>query len=149
MSKAKTTAVSGCVIWVLLISIISSCVLPVFFLGGMLSSYTTFATDITGKWLCPEGTTPHQNTYSTTSNDEFGNPQPATGFELQCLDDGGTVVKTDPIVYSFLWIGIWSLVGLIVAGVLTMIFAVPGGMLVTRFLERVKVKRVTRDPANP
>lgn len=143
MKNAQTTAISGCIIWFLLISIISSCVMPVFFLVGSLSSFTTFAINMTGGWLCPDETTPQQNTYTTTTLDEFNNPQPATAYELQCVDSSGNVVKTDPILYSFIWIGIWALLGLIVSGVLTFVFAVPGGMLVTKILNSLRSKRVT------
>lgn len=141
MNNAKTTAVSGCIIWFLLITVIGSCVMPVFFVAGSLSSFTMTAINITGGWICPEGTTHQQNTYSTTTFDEFGNPEPATAYELQCMDASGTVVKTDPILYSFIWIGIFAGVGLIVSVVLTFILAVPGGMLVTRMLNSIRVKK--------
>lgn len=141
MNNAKTTAVSGCIIWFLLISVIASCVMPVFFLIGSLSSFSEFAINITGGWLCSEGTTPRQNTYNTTTFDEFGNPEPATAYELQCVDSTGGVVKTDPIGYAFLWIGIFALLGLIVSGLLTFIFAVPGGMLVTKVLNSLRGKK--------
>lgn len=145
MNNAKTTAISGCVIWFLLISVIASCVMPVFFVAGSLSSFTMTAINITGGWICPEGTTPQQNTYSTTTFDEFGNPEPATAYELQCVDASGEVVKTDPVGYSFLWIGIFAVLGLIVSGVLTFIFAIPGGMLVTRVLNSLKGNKVVQN----
>jgi len=34
MKNVKTTAFSGCLIWVILITIIGSCVMPVFFVIG-------------------------------------------------------------------------------------------------------------------
>lgn len=141
MDNTKTTAISGCIIWFLLISVIASCVLPVFFFAGVLSSYSNFAINITGGWLCPEGTTPHQNTYTSTTTDEFGNLEPATAYELQCVGADGVVVKTDPIVYSFLWIGVFAVLGLIVSAVLTFILAVPGGMLVTKVLNSLLGKK--------
>ena len=141
MNNTKTTAVSGCIIWFLLISVIASCVMPVFFFAGVFSSYSNFAIDITGAWLCPEGTTPRQNTYTTTTTDEFGNLEPATAYELQCVDANGGVVKTDPIAYSFLWIGIFAVLGLIVSAVLTFVLAVPGGMLVTKVLNSLRGKK--------
>lgn len=141
MNNAKTTAVSGCIIWFLLISAIASCVMPVFFVAGSLSSFSEFAINITGGWICPEGTTPRQNSYSTTTFDEFGNPEPATAYELQCMDANGGVVKTDPVGYSFLWIGIFAVLGLIVSAVLTFILAVPGGMLVTKVLNSLRMKK--------
>ena len=138
MNNAKATGISGCVIWFLLISVIASCVMPIFFVAGSLSSFSITAINITGGWICPDGSTPQQNTYSTTTFDEFGNPEPATAYELQCVDGNGTVIKTDPVGYSFLWIGIFAVLGLIVSAVLTFILAVPGGMLVTRVLNKIR-----------
>ena len=146
MSKTTTTAVSGCVIWFLLISIVGSCVMPVFFLAGSLSSFSDFAIETTGGWLCPENTTPKSHTYATTTTDEYGNRQPSTAYELHCVDASGTVVKEDPIAYAFIWIGIFTLIGLIVTVVLCFIFAVPGGMLVTKLLERIKSSRTQNPP---
>ena len=141
MNNTKTTAISGCVIWFLLICMISSCVMPIFFIVGSVSSFSEFAIQTTGGWLCPEGTTPESYTYATTTADEFGNQQPSTAYELHCVDSNGTVVKEDPVVYAFIWIGIWAAIGLILSGVLTFIFAVPGGMLVTKVLNKLRTPR--------
>lgn len=148
MNNAKTTAVSGCVIWFLLIFIIASCVMPVFFIVGSISSFSDFAIKTTGGWLCPEGTTPQSYSYSTTTTDEFGNSQPSTAYELHCVDASGTVVKEDPISYAFIWIGLWALAGLIVSGVLTFVFAVPGGMLVTKILNKLKTSKANANITN-
>ena len=43
MNNTKTSAVSGFVIWFLSICIISSCVMPVFFVVGSVSSFSNFA----------------------------------------------------------------------------------------------------------
>ena len=141
MNNTKTTAISGCVIWFLLICMISSCVMPIFFIVGSVSSFSEFAIRTTGGWLCPEGTTPESYTYATTIADEFGNQQPSTAYELHCVDASGTVVKEDPVAYAFIWIGIWAVVGLILSGVLTFVFAVPGGMLVTKVLNKLRTPR--------
>ena len=143
MKSATTTAFSGCVIWFILISIISSCVMPVFFITGSVTSFSNFAIKTTGGWLCPEGTTPESYSYSTTTHDENGFEQPATAYELRCVNANGDVVKSDPIVYSLLWIGIFAGIGLLLSAILSFVFAVPGGMLVTRLLERLNVKKAT------
>jgi ABC-type glycerol-3-phosphate transport system permease component len=147
MQNTKTSAVSGCVIWFLLICIISSCVLPVFFIVGSVSSFSNFAIKTTGGWLCPYGKTPESYSYSTTSRDENGFEHPSTAYELHCVDAGGSVVKNDPIVYSFLWIGIFAGVGLLLSVILAFVFAVPGGMLVTRLLGKMNLKKTA--PTNP
>lgn len=138
MKNTGTTAVSGCLIWFLLISIIGTCVMPVAFLAGTLSSFSDYAIKTTGNWLCPEGTTPESYSYASTTTDEFGNRQPATAYELHCVDAGGEVVKEDPILFGFIWIGIFTLGGLALSAVLSFVFAVPGGMLVTKLLNKLK-----------
>lgn len=138
MSKTKTTALSGCLIWFVLIGVIGSCVMPVAFVVGSISSTSDYVIENVGVFICPEGTAPRSHTYSTTSMDEYGNSHPATGYELQCEDSNGDIVQTDPIAYAFIWIGVVALIGLVLTGVLAFVFAVPGGMLVTRVLNSVR-----------
>jgi len=138
MKNAGTTAVSGCLIWFILISIIGTCIMPVAFVAGMFSSSSDWAIQTTGNWLCPEGTTPESYSYASSTTDEFGNSQPATAYELHCVDASGNVVKSDPVIYAFIWIGLFTLGGLSVAVILSFVFAVPGGMLVTKLLNKLK-----------
>jgi len=138
MKSLKTGAISGCIIWVLLIGVISSCVLPIFIVIGSVTSFSNAAINITGKYLCPENTTPQSYSYETTSQDEYGNYTPATAYELQCVDASGEIVKTDPVVYAFLWDGIFAVVGLIVAILITIALAAPAGALAARLLNRNK-----------
>jgi hypothetical protein len=112
--------------------------MPVFFVAASLSSFSEFAVQTTGGWLCPEGTTPQRHTYATTSTDEYGNSHPATGYALHCVDASGEVIKEDLVLYAFIWIVVLSLIGMIVCAVVCFIFAVPGGMLVTKLLEKLK-----------
>lgn len=144
MSKTTTTAVSGCLIWFLLLSIIGSCIMPIFFVIGSVSAVSDFAIQTTGSWICPENTTPQTYTYETTSTDEYGNRQPSTAYVLQCVDSSGAIVKEDPVGYAFIWIGIWAVAGIIITGVLCFVFAVPGGMMVTKILEKLKIKKTPR-----
>lgn len=144
MSKTTTTAVSGCLIWFLLLSIIGSCIMPIFFMVGAFSSVSNFAIQTTGSWICPENTTPQTYTYETTSTDQYGNRQPSTAYVLQCVDSSGAIVKEDPVGYAFIWIGIWAVAGIIITGVLCFVFAVPGGMMVTKLLEKLKIKKTPR-----
>lgn len=135
--KNKTAGtLAGCILWILLIGIISTCILPVFIIIGSITSFSQYATTATGNFLCPEGTTPESYTYETTDIDEFGNVTPATGTELHCVDKNGVIVKNDPVVYSFIWIGIFTGIGLIISGILAFVFAAPVGVLITRFLNR-------------
>jgi hypothetical protein len=136
MKSAKTSAISGCVVWILSIGIITSCVLPVFIVIGSITSFSQFAIRTTGGIICPVGTTPKSYSYETTTTDEYGNHQPATGVELHCVDQSGTVVKSDPVGYAFLWDGIFVLIGLIISAVLAFAFAAPIGILIGRLFNR-------------
>ncbi|HRJ57477.1 MAG TPA: hypothetical protein PLV64_14405 [Anaerolineales bacterium] len=141
MSKAKTATFSGCLIWFLLLTLIGSCVMPVALMAGGISSASDFAIGIMGGFICPETTTPESYSYATTTTDEYGNSRPSTAYELHCVDANGEVVKEDPIVYAFGWIGLTALVGILVTALLSFILAVPGGMLVTRLLEKIRKPR--------
>lgn len=141
MSNTKTTVVSGCVIWFVLLSVIGSCVMPIFFLIGGISSASDFAIQTTGRYICAEGTTPQSFSYDTFTTDEYGISRPSTAYELHCVDASGDVVQKDPIGYAFLWIGVAALLGAVVTGVLAFVFAVPGGVLVTKMLSKLKVRK--------
>lgn len=145
--KQSTAAgtLSGCVIWILSIGIIASCVLPIFVVIGSVSSFSQFAIRTTGNLICPDGTTPESYTFETTTTDEFGNSQPATGVELHCVDQSGEIVKTDPVGYAFLWTGIWALVGLILSAVLAFLLAAPLGVLIGRLFKRVQKPNIAEN----
>jgi len=138
MKPAATGTVSGCIVWIILFCVISMCIFPVASMVGGFTSGTDLAVRTVGPMVCPENTTPKIHTYATTSIDEFGNEQPATGYEIQCLDAGGNVVKTDPVAYSFIWIGIISLIGFVLTGILALVFAAPAGILISRLFNRNK-----------
>ena len=141
MSKAKTTAASGCLIWFLLLTVIGTCIMPIALVVGSVSSVSDLSIRTMGGFICPENTTPEVYSYASTTTDEYGNTQPSTAYELHCMDANGEVVKEDPIVYAFGWIGLSALAGLGVTALLSFIFAVPGGMLVTRLLEKIRKPR--------
>jgi ABC-type glycerol-3-phosphate transport system permease component len=145
MNKAKGTAFSGCLIWFLLLVLIGSCILPLAFIVGGISSSSQFAIKTMGGYLCPENTTPESYSYATTTTDENGFTQPSTAYELHCVDAQGAVVKNDPIVYAFGWIGLSALAGVIVSALLSFVFAVPGGMLVTKLLEKFRSPKTKAD----
>ena len=115
-----------------------SCVLPVFIVIGTITSFSQFAIKTTGNFICPDGTTAESYSYETTTTDDFGNIEPATGVELHCVDQTGAVVKSDPVVYAFLWDGIFALIGLIISVLLAFALAAPIGILIGRILNRTK-----------
>ena len=136
MKSMQTATVSGCIVWILSIGVIASCVLPIFVLIGSFTSFSQFAIKTTGNFICPDGTTAESYSYATTTTDEFGNVEPATGVSLRCVDQSGNIVKEDPIGYTFLWIGAFTVIGLIVSAVLAFLFAAPIGILIGRLFNR-------------
>jgi len=82
MKSPSAGTVSGCLIWFIVFAIATICLLPVAMAVGGFTSGTDFAGRIVGGIECPKGTTPKINSYATTSLDDNGIEQPATGYEL-------------------------------------------------------------------
>lgn len=141
MNNRKTGAISGCIVWVIVFGILASCLVTVAMMAGGFTSATGFAVNVVGPMVCPEETTPRIRSYATTSRDDFGNDVPATGYEMQCLDAGGEVVKTDPVLFAFLWIGILAVAGIAISAILAFLLAAPAGILISRLFKR-------KDPAS-
>ena len=138
MKQATAGTISACVIWVIAVGIIMSCILPIFIVIGSITSFSRYAIKTTGNIICPDGTTPESYTYETTTTDEFGNSEPATAVELHCVDQNGNVVKTDPVGYAFLWDGIFALIGLIISAIFAFALAAPLGVLISRLFSRIQ-----------
>lgn len=142
MKSAQAGTISGCIVWVIAIGVITSCVLPIFIVIGSITSFSQFAIKATGNFICPDGTTAESYSYATTTTDEFGNVEPATGVSLRCVDQSGNVVKEDLVGYSFLWVGFFAASGLIVSAVLAFLFAAPIGILIGRVFKRSQKSEV-------
>jgi hypothetical protein len=136
MKQATAGTISGCVIWIISIGIIMSCILPISIVIGSVTSFSEFAIKTTGNIICPDGSTPESHSYETTTTDEFGNSEPATGVELRCVDQSGTIVRTDPVGYAFLWDGIFAIIGLVISGILAFLLAAPLGVLIGKLFNR-------------
>jgi hypothetical protein len=143
MKNSSNTAVgaaSGCLIWIILLSVLGACFLPVAMLVGGFTSGSSLAARVTGAFECPKGSTPSIYSYETTSTDDYGSPTPATAYELHCLSAGGEIVKKDPVFFAFLWEGLIAAVGLIITVVVALIVAAPAGAVITRLLNGMKKK---------
>jgi len=134
--KSSTGVISGCIVWVLVFAIIGTCVFPVTMALGGVTSATNFAVGIVGPMVCPKETTPKIHTYATTATDSNGFETPATGYEMQCLDASGQVVKTDPIAFAFIWMGILATAGIVLAIILAFVLATPAGILIGRMFRK-------------
>ncbi len=146
MKSTTAGAVSGCIVWAIVFAVISSCLLPAAMMIGGFTSASNFAIDFTGQFLCPQGTKPVSYSYATTATDEYGNRQPSTAYELHCIDASGEVVKEDPIVFAFLWIGLIAAVGLAAGAILAFLLAAPAGVLIARLFKRRNPADVNIEP---
>jgi hypothetical protein len=138
MKNAKTGTLSGCIVWVIVFGALSFCFLPASMMIGGITSATSFAMQTIGPLICPEGTVGQSFSYPTTTTDEFGNSQPSTAYELHCVDTNGKVVKQDPVLYAFLWMGSIVVIGLGLAALLAFALAAPAGVLIARVVNRNK-----------
>ena len=138
MKSATAGAISGCLVWGIVFGAISTCLFPLAMMAGGFTSASSFAMQTLGPWICPSGTTAQPYSYATTTTDEFGNSRPSTAYELHCVDESGEVVKNDPVLYAFLWIGTIAIVGLAVSALLAFALAAPAGVLIGRLINRGK-----------
>lgn len=137
MKPIAAGATSSCLTWFIVFGIISMCLCPVASVIGGLTS--TLQADGVAKfmepYLCPANSAAEIITFQTTTRDEFGNDQPATGYEMQCVDASGNVVREPSPDYAFYWVGLLAVVGIGAAGLLALLLAAPVGALVARFVQ--------------
>jgi hypothetical protein len=134
MSQRSRRTLTGWVIWLVLAAVIGSCVVPGSAFAGVLSAHTEPAIAITGRWICPAGTTPIRHDRETTSRDRYGEHR-STAHELHCRDTDGTIVLRDPFSYVVLWLGLAALVGVTVTLLSVVIAGVPGAWLINRRID--------------
>lgn len=138
MKSATTSTISGCIVWFIVFGVISMCIIPVASAIGGLSSTSDLALRTVGPIVCPKETTPEVYSYSTTTTDEYGGTSPATAYEIHCMSGNGENVRTDPVGYAFLWIGVLVLIGFVLTGILAFLFAAPAGILIGKLFNRNK-----------
>jgi ABC-type glycerol-3-phosphate transport system permease component len=137
--KPKTTGtISGCIVWIIVFGILSICIFPAATVIGGVTSASNFAMQTIGPVICPDGTTAESYSYATTTTDEYGNTQPSTAYELHCVDANGVILKKDPILYAFAWIGIIVATGLVITALLAFALAAPASLMISRLVSRQK-----------
>jgi len=139
MKATAVGATSGCIIWILAFGLVSTCLCPLAAVIGSLSS-TLGAKSIVSimePYLCPDDSTAEVITFDTTTTDEFGNESPATGYEMQCVDAAGNVVRASNPDYAFYWVGLLALGSLIVSGGAAFLVTAPLGAFIARRRSRI------------
>jgi len=135
--KSRTAGtVSGCIVWIIVFGIFSSCILPAAMIAGSVTSASNFAMQTLGSMICPDGTNAKSYSYATTTTDQYGNSQPSTAYELHCVDANGVILRKNPILYAVSWIGMIAVIGLVIAALLAFALAAPAGVLIERLLNR-------------
>jgi hypothetical protein len=143
MSSRATGTVSGCIIWILVFGALSICIFPSAMVIGGVTSASSFAMQTLGKIICPAGTIAQTYSYETTTTDENGNTQQSTAYELPCVDASGVILKKDPVLYAFLWIGIIAAIGLVIAALLAFALATSAGLLISKLLNCRQISNIT------
>jgi len=142
MRPAAGGALSGCVVWGFVFLLLLGCLVPAAMMIGGVSS--TLGGEAVARrmspLLCPEGSSGEIITYQTITTDEFGNPGPSTAYEMQCVDDSGSVTREPSPDYAFIWLGILGALALLTAGLLSLLLAAPVGVLIGRVLRRREAK---------
>jgi hypothetical protein len=129
---------SGCLVSLLVFTISITCLCPLAAMVGSISS--TLLGDSVARImtpiLCPAGSTGEIITFATTILDGYNNTTPSTGYEMQCVDAAGMVVRDPNPDYAFYWIGILAAGSLILSIVLGLVLAAPVGVFIARIRKK-------------
>ena len=138
MKPIAAGTTSGCLVWLLLFAVLLTCLCPVaFFVAGFSSTLgADTVAGVVGPYLCPANSSAEIITYQTTSQDDFGNSSPATGYAMQCVAADGAIVRAASSDYAFYWTGLLVGGSLIIAAAAALLLAAPLGGLVARFTQR-------------
>jgi len=118
MKSMKMGVGSGCVVWILLIGVLSMCILSSSIIVGIGAPPDEFTLHTTGKFLCPAGSTPETYVH------EWGVDR-IKDYEIYCVDADGHVMEITSTGHAFLLEGIFMLAGLIIAVGLLFAMAAP------------------------
>ncbi len=138
MKSAAAGTVSGCVVWMLVFCVLSTCLFSVALPLGSITTTSEFVVDIMGPYLCPPESTGEIITHPSTSTDSNGNPISSTAYEMQCVDANGTVVQAPSPAYAFVWLGVLAVAGLLIAVLLAFVLAAPVGVLIANLVGRLR-----------
>lgn len=132
MKSASRGFISGCVVWVLVFGVLSSCLGLVGAGVGAATAQAGFVVETVGGRMCPPETTPDLYTYQSYTVDERGVRMPATAYELICVDPAGNTVANLGPTWAFIWSGILGAAGLLLAAILSALAAAPLGAMLGR-----------------
>ena len=140
MKSAATGAMSGCVVWMIVFFVLSLCLLPVALIVGTLTSLLSvdFVANILGPYFCPQESTVEIITTTRSGTNTSGGRYSYTTYKMQCVDSDGTIVREPSQDYVIIWLGILSVIGLILSALLAFLFAAPAGMFIASLSNRLR-----------
>lgn len=144
MRSVPSSGSIGCVTGFLIFGMLTICLCPL--AGGIAGVTGTVGADgvarmVMGPLLCPDGSTAQVIRSQTTLRGSSGVDRPATSYEMQCVDRAGAVVRPPSPDFAFYWVGILMLGSVVLAAILSVIFAVPLGRFLNRLLQRMRASR--------
>ena len=141
MKSATTGAMSGCVVWMIVLFVLSACLIPVALMVGTFTSLLSvdFVANTLGPYYCPQESTAEILTSKTTGNNPSGGGRyTSTSYEMQCVDSNGTVVREPSQDYVLPWLGIHAVIGLILSALIAFLLAAPAGVLIANLSNRLR-----------
>lgn len=123
--------------------LLSTCLGPLALIGAGIFSGTR--ADTVAGWfapyLCPQGTSARIVRIETTTRDFTDMPTQTTQMDMHCVDNSGNLVKNVGGLYAILFSAIAGAAALLVSAVLALILAAPAGVLLGRWISRLRANR--------
>ena len=92
-------------------------------------------------YLCPQDTSARIVRFETTTRDFTDMPTQSTQLDMHCVDKSGNLVKNVGGLYGILFTAIAGAAALLVSAVLALILAAPAGVLLGRWISRLRANR--------
>lgn len=139
--SAKVGTVSSCLVWVVMMGVIGTCLIPVALIVAPFTATSEIAVQTIGPLVCPETSAAIIEISNTSYQTDLGAEVPAATREMVCVDSNGTVVARPAPLPNWLWMGFVALVMLLITGLLALALATPAGMAVGTLLKQVQKTR--------
>ena len=139
--SAKAGTASGCLVWVVLVGVIGTCLLPVGLIVSVFTATSTAAANLVGPLVCPTTTHAIIEISNTAYQTELGAELPAVTREMVCVNDQGTVMARPAPLPDWIWLVFVTLALVLLAGLLSFALAAPAGVMIGTLWQRVQRKR--------
>ena len=140
MKSTTTGAVSGCVVWIIVVCVLSACLVPAAVTIGaatsLSSSSINFIADNLGPYLCPPDSTAEILSQRTRGVGTNGQGYDSTSYQMQCVDSDGRVVREPSQDYVAYWLGLLAVIGLILGVLFAFLLAAPAGVIIANLSNR-------------